>query len=34
MTTKPALKKILKGLLHMEEETGVKQENARKNKPF
>jgi hypothetical protein len=34
MTTKPALQKILKGLLHIEEETRVRQEDSRKNKPF
>jgi hypothetical protein len=33
-TTKPPLQKILKGLLHKEEETRVRQEDARKNKPF
>jgi hypothetical protein len=33
-TTKPALQKILKGLLHIEEETRVRQEDSRKNKPF
>jgi hypothetical protein len=33
-TTKPALQKILKGLLHVEEETRVRQEDSRKNKPF
>jgi hypothetical protein len=32
-TTKPALQKILKGLLHIEE-TGVRQQDPRKNKPF
>jgi hypothetical protein len=31
---KPALQKILKGLLHTEEEIRVTQEDARKNKPF
>jgi hypothetical protein len=34
MTTKPALKKILKGASHTEEETRVTQDNSRKNKPF
>jgi hypothetical protein len=34
MTTKPALQKILKGFLHTEEETKVRQEDARKNKLF
>jgi hypothetical protein len=34
VTTKLALQKILKGLLHIEEETRVKQEVPRKNKPF
>jgi hypothetical protein len=33
MTTKPALQKIPKGILHAEE-NGVKQEDSRKNKPF
>jgi hypothetical protein len=33
-TTKPALQKILKGLLHLEEETRVRQVNSRKNKPL
>jgi hypothetical protein len=32
-TTKPALQKILKELLHVEEETRVRQEESRKNKP-
>jgi hypothetical protein len=32
-TIKPALQKILKGLLHLEE-TRVRQEDSRKNKPF
>jgi hypothetical protein len=32
--TKPALQKILKGLLHEEEDTRVRQEDARKNKLF
>jgi hypothetical protein len=34
MITKPALQKILKGLLYIEEETWVRQEESRKNKPF
>jgi hypothetical protein len=34
VNTKPALQKILKGLLHIEEETRVRQEDSRKNKPF
>jgi hypothetical protein len=34
MTTNPALQKILKGLLHTEEETRVRQVESRKNKPF
>jgi hypothetical protein len=34
MTTKPALQKILKGLLHTDEEIRVRQEDARKNNPF
>jgi hypothetical protein len=34
MTTKPALEKVLKGLLHTEKETRVRQEDLRKNKPF
>jgi hypothetical protein len=34
MTTEPALQKILKGFLHTEEQTRVKQEEAKKNKPF
>jgi hypothetical protein len=33
-TSKPALQKILKGLLYKKEETIVRQEDARKNKPF
>jgi hypothetical protein len=33
VTTKPALQKTLKGLLHIEE-TRVRQEDSRKNKPF
>jgi hypothetical protein len=32
-TTKPVLEKIFKGLLHIEEETRVRQEDS-KNKPF
>jgi hypothetical protein len=34
MTTKLSLQKILKGLLHTEEETRVREEDARKNKHF
>jgi hypothetical protein len=34
MTTKPALQKILKRLLHIEEEIKVKQADLRKHKPF
>jgi hypothetical protein len=34
VTTKPALQKILKGHLHIEEETRMRQEDSRKNKPF
>jgi hypothetical protein len=34
VTTKPALQKTLKGLLHIKGETRVKQEDSRKNKPF
>jgi hypothetical protein len=34
MTTKPALQKILKGLLHIEEETRVRQKDSRNNKPL
>jgi predicted RNA-binding protein YlqC (UPF0109 family) len=34
MTIKPALQKILKGLLHTKEEIRVRQEDARKNKSF
>jgi hypothetical protein len=34
MTIKPALWKILKGLLHIEEEISVSQNDARKNKHF
>jgi hypothetical protein len=34
MTTKPALQKILKRLFYAEEETRVRQEDARKNNPF
>jgi hypothetical protein len=30
VSTKPALQKILKGLLHIEEETRVRQEDTRK----
>jgi hypothetical protein len=33
-TPKPALQKIMKGLLYIEEETRVRQEDSRKNKPF
>jgi hypothetical protein len=33
-TTKPALQKILKRLLHIEEESRVRQVDLRKNKPF
>jgi hypothetical protein len=33
-TAKPALQKILKGLLYIKEETIVRQEDTRKNKPF
>jgi hypothetical protein len=33
-TSKPALQNILKGILHIKEETRVRQENSRKNKPF
>jgi predicted RNA-binding protein YlqC (UPF0109 family) len=33
MTTKFALKKILKGILHTKEEVRVSEENERKNKP-
>jgi hypothetical protein len=33
MTAKPALQKILKGVLQTEE-IAVRQEDARKNKPF
>jgi hypothetical protein len=32
--TKPTLQKILKGLLHIEEETMVRQEDSRRNKSF
>jgi hypothetical protein len=32
--TKPALQKILKRLLHTEEETRVRQEDSGKNNPF
>jgi hypothetical protein len=34
MTIKPALQKILKGLLDTEKETRVRQEDARKINPF
>jgi hypothetical protein len=34
MTTRPALGKILRGLLHTEDETKVRQLNAKKNKHF
>jgi hypothetical protein len=34
MTTKPALQKILKGLLYMEDETRVRKVYSRKNRPF
>jgi sporulation-control protein spo0M len=34
VTTNPALQKILKALLHIEEETRVRQVDSRKNKPF
>jgi hypothetical protein len=34
MTTKPALQERVKGLLHIEEETRVSQEDSRKNKQF
>jgi hypothetical protein len=34
VTTKTAPQKILKGLLHIEEETRVRQEDSKKNKPF
>jgi hypothetical protein len=33
-TTKPALQKILLGLLNIRKETRVRQEDSRKNKPF
>jgi hypothetical protein len=33
MATKPAPQKILKGILHINEEDKCSQENARKNKP-
>jgi hypothetical protein len=33
-TNKTALQKILKGLLHLEEETKMRQEDSRKNKSF
>jgi hypothetical protein len=32
MTTKPLLQKILKGILHLEEEDKCNHENIRKNK--
>jgi Holliday junction resolvase RusA-like endonuclease len=34
MTTQPDLQKILKGLLDTKEETKLRQEDSRKNKPF
>jgi hypothetical protein len=34
MATKPALQKVLKGFLHKEEETRMRQEVSRKEKPF
>jgi hypothetical protein len=34
VTTKLGLQKIVKGLLHIEEESRVRQEDSRKNKPF
>jgi hypothetical protein len=34
VTTKPGVQKILKVLLHIEEETRVRQEDSRNNKPF
>jgi hypothetical protein len=34
ITTKPTLQKIFKVFLHTVEETGVRQEDTRKNKPF
>jgi hypothetical protein len=34
VTTKPALQKILKGLLYVVEETRMRQEDLRKNKHF
>jgi hypothetical protein len=34
MTTKPALQKILKGILHREEEVRHSQKNARNNKSY
>jgi hypothetical protein len=34
VTTKPALQKLFKGLLHIEEETRVRQVDSRKNKTF
>jgi hypothetical protein len=33
-TTKPAIQKILKGILHMEKEARVRREDSRKNKFF
>jgi hypothetical protein len=33
VTIKPTLQKILKGLFHIEEETRVRQEDSRNNKP-
>jgi hypothetical protein len=32
--TKPALQKILRGLLHIKEETRIRPKDSRKNKPF
>jgi hypothetical protein len=34
MTTKPALQKVLKGLLQTEKEIRVRQEDTKKNNPF
>jgi hypothetical protein len=34
MTTKPALHKILQGLLHIDEQMRARQDDARNNKPF
>jgi hypothetical protein len=34
VTMRPALQKILRGLLHLEKETSVRQEDAKKSKPF